>query len=533
MEDSLNLSSDDNSTSSDISSAMADGAFISEADQGLIDEAQLEKHHREEILGGYFLSKWTMTHVLKEEIASIKLKMSTLEELVVMADEGNRADLISSKSVNDYWETSLGGDHVKNAYTDRKCIQAAMIIQCIARFWSKLKKMREGVKFKGFNVESKVTAVQIAVRKFHAIRQVRRQEAKLLMGRDLFSDFCTSMVAGVPIRMFSRKHGTIERRVLKFSKDHKSVTYVTNLYAPKRSFEIKHIFKVSKHLSSNVYPKAHVKHKNWCFHIHLLGPHDGRLLDFEPLNHSDSKLLYDGFVRLAKMASSQSPFYIDQMGVPSRAVGSIVRYALKEGTVGAISESHRHKNKGCTTEADLMRFRAAVRGLSMEYASWAKKKAEEESMYLLQLRENVLTMEDDTAGLANSDAKTRQEKLKEKKTQNISWNMSLGTGESNYSSEEEDLLADDWSGTEVQSERIYPSSKKVVVSESMPVKNDKNIESTNTATFQLQETPKVSFGSQSSVSSASASVSSIRDVLYARRAAEIASSQNFRKNNVR
>jgi len=170
------------------------------------------------------------------------------------------------------------------------------------------------------------------------------------------------------------------------SLDCKAITYVTNKWSPRRTFEIKQIYKVVKHLSTNVYPKARPKHKNWCFHLHLLRAREGVFLDFEPLSHADARILLYGFTRLSKLSWSQSPFYIDKLGVPSRAVASIVRTSLKEDTPKAHSDLEMRKYKGCKSEADLMRFRAAVRGLSAEYAAWDKLKLEEEIIFRRQMR---------------------------------------------------------------------------------------------------------------------------------------------------
>lgn len=195
--------------------------------------------------------------------------------------------------------------------------------------------------------------------------------------------------------------------------DCKAITYVTSKWSPRRTFEIKQIYKVAKHLSTNVYPKARPKHKNWCFHLHLLRAREGVFLDFEPLSHADARILLYGFTRLSKLSSSQSPFYIDKLGVPSRAVASIVRTSLKEDTPKAHSDLEMRKYKGCKSEADLMRFRAAIRGLSAEYAAWDKLKIEEEVIFRRKMRDLNLAKNQDFSGDAtqkNGNGNEKNEK---------------------------------------------------------------------------------------------------------------------------
>ncbi len=342
-----------------------------------------QNHERAVItFAGYCVNKWIMDLELSKTIARIKerqLATVTPQEKVVRS---------LASDVSDYWESHKREEKSVTSYTDPKNLQSILIIQCIFRHWILLSKMRNERKYLGFDLKSKLGIAQSAIRRLFAVQEVRLAEATQALNAEMFTDFCTRMAAGVRIGMFSRRHGTLELRTLKFSDDFKLLTYQASRYTPRRTLTIKQIHKVSRDLSTNLYPKARPKHKAWCFHLHVLAGHDnGYFLDFEPLNHSDSKILFHGFSHLVKMASSQSPFYIDTLGIPSRAVGSIIRSSLRDDASNAHNHAEHRKYKGCRSEADFMRFRIAVRGLSQEYAAWDKLKMEEETAFRIHLRQ--------------------------------------------------------------------------------------------------------------------------------------------------
>ena len=96
------------------------------------------------------------------------------------------------------------------------------------------------------------------------------------------------------------------------------------------------------------------------------------------------------YISTSTMIQYRSPFYIDKNGIPSRAVSSIIRTSLEEGVNQALTAAETTKFKGCTSEADLMRFRAAVKGLAREYNSWNMQRNKEERDWKVARRDATL-----------------------------------------------------------------------------------------------------------------------------------------------
>ena len=318
---------------------------------------------------GYSLNKWCLSGPLKSEIRKIKSEGKNASQALVT----------KHSDVHSFWDEDvvLSGEELK----------AVRIIQWAMRYWLQLKNMRSSYKFSGHCIAGKATIIQSALRKAFTVRELYSREDVNSANEELFSEFCSKLMAGIDVYMFSRKHGTVLKRKLKFTEDCKAIEYQTNKYASKSYMDLKAIYKVKKYMSNQVYAQGTPKHKNWCFHVHVLGGSaDGKIIDMEAENHSDARILYFGFRRLSLLAASNAPFYMDKFGVPCRAVGSIVRWALKHSSKNGLSESEKEKYKGCKNEADLMRFRAAFRGLQQTYSAWDAAKLVEEAEFRRMLR---------------------------------------------------------------------------------------------------------------------------------------------------
>lgn len=173
---------------------------------------------------GYNINKWVLYHHFDRDVRIIKQKVS---ELYKTSDTGEESEsrTTSAKDVSDYWENTLETSKAPNKASSkaqkRKLnameTQALLILQCQFRLWLELARMRRHTQYNGFDMHSKIGTVQNAIRRFYAIREVKQKEAKQLLSADLFSEFCTLMVAGVPLLMYSRKHGTAVKRTIKFT----------------------------------------------------------------------------------------------------------------------------------------------------------------------------------------------------------------------------------------------------------------------------------------------------------------------------
>ena len=101
---------------------------------------------------------------------------------------------------------------------------------------------------------------------------------------------------------------------------------------------------------------------------------------------------------------TQAPFYIDKNGIPRRAGSSIIKNALQDAVDTTVdptpsnpttTSNHNNKRKDSTvSEADRMRYRAAVRKLKTEYGEWnkqalleARRQEEEQEMQQQQLNQ--------------------------------------------------------------------------------------------------------------------------------------------------
>jgi hypothetical protein len=172
---------------------------------------------------GYNINKWVLYHRFHHDVKIIKQK---IVESYKTSDAGEeRAVATLSKDVSDYWENSMetgnASRRTSSEITKRRLnaaeTQALLILQSQFRLWLELAKMRKQVMYTGFDMVSKIGTVQNAIRCFYAVRDVRLAEANQLLSADLFTEFCTLMVAGVQILMYSRKHGTAVKRTIKFT----------------------------------------------------------------------------------------------------------------------------------------------------------------------------------------------------------------------------------------------------------------------------------------------------------------------------
>jgi hypothetical protein len=314
-----------------------------------------------------------LSNDMKNRIQNIKEKVAKEE-----ADRNGEENEIplwkqNSAHVEDYWDDKKTGK-----LSDPRLKMAVMIIEEVFGTWLELRRMRADRKFSGHSNASKVQVIQNFVRRMLAVAKIEELQEMRAKEASMFSKFCVMLSAGHNIRMYSRKHGTVTVRKLFLSDDCKRFQYETGKYNPIRTFDVKQIYTVNKGMSNQVYPKARTKHKGNCFHINLLG---NKTLDFEALNSYDFSHIYMGFIHLRRLACTHtSPFYIDKDGVPSRAVGSIIKSALPpypENRLG-YTKAETKRKKTARSEADLIRFRlAATQGLKAEYEKWSEVENEE------------------------------------------------------------------------------------------------------------------------------------------------------------
>jgi len=175
---------------------------------------------------GYNMNKWALYHRFHHDVKIIKQKIA---ELYKTSDAGDDEESVLvatlSNDVSDYWENSMetgnasGGtsSEIRKSRLNAAETQALLILQSQFRLWLELARRRRQTMYSGFDMVSKIGVVQNAIRCFYAVRDVRLAEANLLLSADLFTEFCTLMVAGVQILMYSRKHGTAVKRTIKFT----------------------------------------------------------------------------------------------------------------------------------------------------------------------------------------------------------------------------------------------------------------------------------------------------------------------------
>ncbi len=386
-----------------------------------------------DVLTNYCAQKWQRCITLKANI----LKIKNTNDDALTPYKMDPAEAVRHE-ISKFW-----GDKV-NESSATSAIKACRILQIAVRHWADLAKLRksDGNKYRLHNLVEKAEAVQNLLLRIFAVKEVLEREEINSNKNEIFSKFCMTLMKGMAVRMYSKKHGTAAHRTIKFDSDCKSIVYSASKWDRDRKFDIKKIYRVRRLLSNNIYSKATPRHKNWCFHIHILegGLNEdtgecGKIIDIEALNQTDFKLLLHGFQRLSVLAASMSPFYVDKLGVPSRAVASIIRSVLDDDVI-KFTEKEKNKFKVSRSEADFMRFRNAVSSLNKEYSIWDNHLKNEEISYRKALLSrktpyNVTSEEDDEYYLSStrrheliaSKAKNKLKQIKNYKKEISNWNI--------------------------------------------------------------------------------------------------------------
>jgi len=181
----------------------------------------------------YNVHKWILYHQFQHDRKLIKHKISSLLKTAETGRTEGQAPGTQAEDVSDYWDTSISlktsnSSRVKATSLSSSKLngrsplapmetQALLILQCQFRLWLRLASMRRQAQFVGHSMDSNIGSVQNMIRRFYAVREVRHAEAGLSLSADLFTEFCTLMVAGVQILMYSKKHGTAVKRTIKFT----------------------------------------------------------------------------------------------------------------------------------------------------------------------------------------------------------------------------------------------------------------------------------------------------------------------------
>ena len=315
---------------------------------------------------GYHVSKWIILNKMKREIERKKRENDDLRARGIALTDKTEEEA----GVEAYWATARP-EYFK--LTEEQ-IRALAIMQIYFKTMIQIARSRKTQKA-GMGQTHKIVLCQSAVRRFFA----RREAMALMLAKRSeekhYTKFCKTMTGkGYTVYMFSKKYGTVSKRTLRFDDDCKNVCYKTadGLLGSTREIDIKEIYQVNKGMSGFGYPKARPKRMGFTFHLAILGD---KVCDFEAMSGQELKEMLSGFQKLRLLACSRSCFYIDKSGVPSRAVGSNVKYAIED-------TGHKTGRRPKTvSEADLMRFRHACKLLQAEYDRWRRRLDEEKEKF--------------------------------------------------------------------------------------------------------------------------------------------------------
>ena len=182
---------------------------------------------------------------------------------------------------------------------------AARVLQKKVRLWLLLIRSAATLQFVTKSSTKYVIVVQSAVRTWLTHSKLKTKRAEYKKAHQYFNKFCKKLEEGIEVYMFSRKYGTINKRIIKFDSEFKYLTW--KIFGNNISkMNLREIFRVTKGLSMNYYA-ATPKSPAMCFSLHCAG---GRALDFEACDASTLSLLIAGFERLKVSAFIYLYYYI-------------------------------------------------------------------------------------------------------------------------------------------------------------------------------------------------------------------------------
>ena len=252
---------------------------------------------------------------------------------IVTFGEGAREN--SRLQVDEYW--SEHPSDIKYKGLSEKEIESLLYLQAAFRAMLILKRLRDqNSKTKKAGLESfgtdKVLAntlmIQCSIRRLLAMKQVEAKIAENLNRDETFAQFCLRMKQGVKVVMYSRKYKTAPTRTIQFSEDLNNMEFTAS-FGSKGTVELKKIFKVNSGLSGTKYGETKMAPPSKTFCLECLG---NRVVDIATESAREARELIQGFSRMVELlAGKQSPFFIDDLGIPKRAGPSILENAIKQG----------------------------------------------------------------------------------------------------------------------------------------------------------------------------------------------------------
>eukprot|EP01041_Mallomonas_annulata_P001208 gene1208-2348_t len=351
------------------------------------------------------------TKALKEAVQRIKKeKASTSNISNFFKVFESKPKIDEATKVMNYWGTETMANQTENEELKRK---AALVVQTKVRLWLLWRKREISRRYVDDDVSKNIIIVQSAIRRWKAKKAFEIKMEEKFKSDINFDKFCFLLHRGIELGMFSRKYGTVNKRKFKLDNELRCLTYKTSKFGLKNA-DLRSIYKVTKGLSGYRYT-SRAKHPGSCFSLHIKG---GRVIDFEAhgdKNEFKSSELIAGFDRLITFLNgSESPFYLNEIGVPCRAGPSIIAFALGrheaheslknqqrnlnhhdsnistnlkkmtsilftaaklgDGRSALIEDSNDHLH--VYSIADEMRFRTALQALGKEYENWTKEEQE-------------------------------------------------------------------------------------------------------------------------------------------------------------
>lgn len=291
------------------------------------------------------------------------------------------------QAVNSYWDedrsdgkTTNLEEHSKFPYSRHQQLIYEdnliniLILQKTFRTWLYLRRFK-----RQRQLLNKSTAMivlrQAVVRRWLAIQSFMQMEENKNASDQRFCSFIKHIHDGLRVEMFSKTFGDLRRRRITFDSSFHSLVYKTSKWMPPTTIALNSVCDVKKGLSGYKYAQLIRAHKAWCFHLVILG---GKVVDLQAEDGQQAKELFLGFKKLILLFFTQSPFYIDKRGVPRRCGPSIIKHALRlsSSTSASASAGEAEDDEAARrviSEADRMRYRAALRMLRAEYEEWDKQ----------------------------------------------------------------------------------------------------------------------------------------------------------------
>ena len=257
---------------------------------------------------------------------------------IVTFGEGTRAN--NRLQVDEYW--SEHPSDIKYKGLSEKEIESLLYLQAAFRAMLILKRLRDqNSKSKKAGLESFGTdkalantlMIQCSIRRLLAMKQIETRIAENLIRDETFAQFCLRMKQGVKVVMYSRKYKTAPTRIIQFSGDLNNMEFTAS-FGYKGTVELKKIFKVNSGLSGTKYGEIKMAPPSKTLCLECLG---NRVVDIATESAREARFLIQGFSRMVELlAGKQSPFFIDDLGIPKRAGPSILENAIKQGKCGVL-----------------------------------------------------------------------------------------------------------------------------------------------------------------------------------------------------